>query len=317
MRLDFNRESALDNRYVILRIFCILRLKIKSTTSFDDVGPEASRARSALDPEVLLHILSQGRAWLWLELKNDDTSGLEFHQEKRAAKTVISVGAPDLNPVEKDICLYPIETQGKQGFMVYTIPGGALQNSEETQGLLQQSQLGLVFGVEYTLARVFDLSNPPPRETEFAMLKEFDMSGRITLPGGVQISSTLEPTLLESGSTANSSEAELGATEPPTKRQKQAVQCETTGWRPSMGAMVHPVLHLNSPQGQVVFSKFVVEPETQTVKSIMIHVRPGWRELRSYLVLGTSENDRKLEGDKAKAPLFRITALFKQQRARR
>ena len=282
---------------------------------------------SALDPCVLLHILAQGRIWLWLEVDEEDPDSLRFHKEHCAAKSVLTVQASCFEDkvIDQDVCLHPVVAQGKHGFMVYTVSAGSLCVAPDTVGLLQNSQLGLVFGVEYTLARIFDLTNPPPRETEFAMLKEFDETGRITLPGGVQIAATLEPTLVETAlqesMTLDDDESESvdpveASEEPPTKRLKAGPQCPTTGWRASMGDVVHPVLHLNSPQGQVVFSKFVVDDD-QTVRSIMIHVRPGWRELRSYLVLGTSANDRKVEGDQKKRPLFKVTALFKKARPRR
>jgi len=200
----------------------------------------------------------------------------------------------------------PKEAKTARGWLLYAIPRGAASEFED--GLLKNAQLALVFGIEHTLLRSYDLVHlQPPRETELAMLQEFDASEQVTLPGGKRVMPVEEETLFD----------DLTSNEDEVIRKLFAQREKEDGKTPAKAdekhlrlLRKHPVLRLNSPEGELILTKLALDGEARDVRSLLIHIRPGCTELRKYIA-------NKKKGEDGGKNLFRVFALFKQARARR
>mmetsp|Transcript_28464 Transcript_28464/g.45865 ORF Transcript_28464/g.45865 Transcript_28464/m.45865 type:complete len:796 (-) Transcript_28464:88-2475(-) len=277
-----------------------------------------------------LHTLSGGRAMFWLEFDLDVERLCAFHTSLTEGRgvAVVRLGKVGSQAIhEREICMVAITVKKndpsaeKRGFLIYAVPTGSVTytcaRERGSQGycpsLLQNTQLGLVFGVEHTLMCTYDLErNPPPREAELAMLQQFDQTQTITLPGGIQVASTWEETIVDSqccseDQDAKNASAEKG--EPKEKRQKVDGEDPPENTEENKGK--HRVLRLQSPEGELIFVNLEVDDE-KTTRSLMVHIRPGWQELRKYMLNGT--NDGKGTN---RVSLFRVFCLFKMDRPRR
>ena len=141
----------------------------------------------------------------------------------------------------------------------------ALKRNIPGRELLPFYRLALIIGLEYNLVRYYDLENLPPREAEIAMLTTFDRIEKVTLPGGRIVEATSERSLLYD------------------------LESRKT----------HKTLQLHAKEGNVVFTKVPVAEDK--VKSYIVHIRPGWDNLKAYLVQKKEANH-----------LFRIHPVAKE-----
>ena len=228
----------------------------------------------------------------------------ELHQGNAAVRVTLSRPEPEPQPESHeptesshDLWLVPVGAGGEEAvgrFLIYALP----KPSAPSLRLLSNHELALVVGLEYSLLRFYDLeSRVPPREVELAMLAEFDATGRVTLPGGRVVQAELEESLVDARVDPVPEDVDAAKDEP----------LGETGWRPSMGAVVHPVLQLHSAQGSIVFTKIM---HGARARSFLVHVRPGWVALKEY-VLGKSAR-----GGESPTPhrLFRIHPVAKEAR---
>lgn len=199
----------------------------------------------------------------------------------------------------------------KKGFLIYAIPGSKGKHMVWENSLFAAAQLPVVFGLDHTLLRFYDLKrNPPPREGELAMLTEFDMTGMITLPGGRVITSSLETTLTDSISYAEDLKELQARASDASNTENATTPFGNTGWSVAMGDNVHPVIYLHSPEGSVVFTKILLRPGR--AHSFIVHIRSGWVETRSYILHGNNQSP-----DVRNLPLFRVHVLSKDLLLRR
>ncbi|GBG23807.1 RNA polymerase II C-terminal domain phosphatase-like 2 [Hondaea fermentalgiana] len=236
----------------------------------------------------------------------------------------------------------PPSAQGPVGFLVYAVPNGTFgeevlvknENGKDAstsiaplpsrfaKGILSHAQLGLVLGVEHTLSCIYDLTfNKPPRETELAMLQEFDNRQRVSLAGGTQIMAQMEDTWLD----------DLAVQEDALVPEPEAADAPTA--ESASLDKQHPVVRLSSAEGELVLTKIAYGPNGSFVRSILVHIRPGWPELRRYILnnqQGPNEAQQQQQQGAAKESassssptssssslLFRVFACCKQARSRR
>lgn len=176
-------------------------------------------------------------------------------------------------------------------------------------GILSRAQLGLVCGIEHTLACVFDLVHTrPPRETEFAMLQEFDQNERVSLAGGTQIVAQMEGTWLDDLVTQEDLLVPKVTPESNSPKAPEGTDFDQQ----------HPVVRLSSADGELVLTKIACGPKGTHVRSILVHIRPGWPDLRRYILnANAAQPADPQQGPTKTFPLFRVFGACKQARSRR
>lgn len=165
---------------------------------------------------------------------------------------------------DQELILVPVRFEGNtMGWIMYALPLGSVTKTDKVGTLVSKAQLALVLGVEHTLMCSFDLVHRPPPREV-----EFAMLSEFDHFNRISL---------------------------PGGHQVEATQ-EESG----------PTLRLQSPEGELVLSKIPVKNQATgaaDTKSMMVHIRPGWVELRAYLLNQHSEKKR--------LQLFRTFACFK------